>query len=280
MEAKKNLSKAYLSNLHVNLIVADYVKCDDTWKEDEFKIDYNKFYYICDGDGWIQTGDKCFFPKKGDLVLMPANKKHAFSYVNDNYYEKYWCHFTATIGNKNLFEIFDFPNVIKITEDHKWLTNSLDKLIKYDRQQEVSSILKAKAVLLEIISFFLEKTKAKELNIYKSPAIDKMELLMTYIHDNIDQPITVNDLAHIVHLQENYFIRFFRSHFGSTPMNYVKIQRFEKAKEYLVSSDLSISHIGTQVGYTDICHFSKQFKNYTGMTPSNYRKQRKNLVGV
>jgi YesN/AraC family two-component response regulator len=276
MEVKKNLSKAYLSNLHVNLIVADYIKCDNTWKEDGCKIDFNKFYYICDGDGWIQSGDKCFFPKKGDLVLIPANRKHAYSYVNDNYYEKYWCHFTATIGNKNLFEIFDFPNVINITEGHNWLINAFDRLIEYDRQQEVSSILKAKAVLLEIISFFLEKTKAKELNIFKSPAIEKLELLITYIHDNIDQPITVNQLADIVHLQENYFIRFFRSHFGNTPMNYVKTQRFEKAKEYLVSSDFSISYIGTLVGYTDVGNFSKQFKNYSGMTPSNYRKQRKN----
>lgn len=275
MNAGKNLSKAYLSNLHVNLIIADYIHCDDTWKEKRYIPDHNKFYYICDGDGWVETGEKSFFPKKGDLVLIPANQPHAYSIINDNHYKKYWCHFTATIGDKNLFEIFDFPNIINITEDNEWITQLFQKLITYEREGDISSVLKAKAVLLQMVSYFLEKTQAKELRIYKSPAIEKLEVLLSYIDKHLDQPITVEQLADIVHLQVNYFIKFFRSHLGNTPMNYVKRQRLDKAKHYLLDSDLPISQIGQMVGYVEVSHFSNQFKSYTGMTPSLYRKQQR-----
>lgn len=274
MGATKKLSKAYLSNLHVNLILGDYIECDDRWREERHPIDYNKFYYICEGDGWVQTGEKSFFPKKGDLVLIPANKDHAYAPINDHYYKKYWCHFTATIGHKNLFEVFDFPNIVKVEDNHQWLVQSFQQLIDYERQDDIASILKAKAVLLEIIGYFLEKTKAKELSIYQSPSIEKLELLLAYIDNNLDQPITVEQLADVVHLQVNYFIKFFRSHLGSTPMTYVKGQRLEKAKAYLTASDLSISQIGQQVGYMDVSYFSSQFKSYTGMTPSFFRKKR------
>ncbi|MCT4544363.1 MAG: AraC family transcriptional regulator [Vallitalea sp.] len=277
MDVKKNLSKAYLANLNVNLIIADYIHCDNTWKEKRHIPDFNKIYYICDGDGWVETGNKRFFPKKGDLVIIPANQPHALSFVNDNYYKKYWCHFTATIGDKNLFDIFDFPNIINIIEDNDWIVKVFKKLVIYDRDEELSSVLKAKAALLQIISYFIDKIDVKELNMYKSSSIEKLEVLLMYIEKNLDQPITVEQLADIVHLQVNYFIKFFKLHLDNTPMNYVKRQRMEKAKNYLINSDLSISLIGQKVGYSEVSHFSNQFKNYTGITPSGYRKKRSEI---
>lgn len=274
MEDEKNFSKAYLSNLNVNLIIADYIHCDDTWKEKSYIPYFNKLYYICEGDGWVETGNKSLFPKKGDLVIIPANQPHAFSYINNNYYKKYWCHFTATIGDKNLFDVFDFPNIINIEEDKDYFTELFKELVILDRKKDISSVLKAKGVLLEIIAYFLDKINVKELRMYKSPSIEKLELIISYIEKHLAEPITVEQLAEIAHLQVNYFIKFFRLHFGNTPMNYVKRQRLEKAKQYLLNSDLSISEIGQKVGYTEVSHFSNQFKNYTGITASVYRKQR------
>ncbi|GMQ57364.1 hypothetical protein AN1V17_17590 [Vallitalea sediminicola] len=274
MEDEKNFSKAYLSNLNVNLIIADYIHCDDTWKEKSYIPYFNKLYYICEGDGWVETCDKSLFPKKGDLVIIPANQPHAFSYINNNFYKKYWCHFTATIGDKNLFDIFDFPNIINIKEDKDYFTDLFEQLVILDRKNDISSILKAKGVLLEIIAYFLEKINVKELHMYKSPSLEKLELILSYIEKHLGESITVEQLAEIAHLQVNYFIKFFRLHFGNTPMNYVKRQRLEKAKQYLLNSDLSISEIGQKVGYTEVSHFSNQFKNYTGITASVYRKQR------
>jgi len=274
MEARTKLSKAYLSNLHVNLYIADYIECDENWREQRHMPEYNKLYFICDGNGWVETGDKSIFPKTDDLVFIPANKPHAFSYINDNYYKKYWCHFTATIGQKNIFDIFDVPNVIKIEKDKSYLLKLFQDLVRYDRVENIDAILKAKAILLQIIAYFMETTNAKELKIFQSSSIEKLEQLLAYIDKHLNEPMTVEELADIVHLQVNYFIKFFKSHLGNTPMNYVKHQRLEKAKRFLLDTPMHISKVAEKVGYTDVSHFSNQFKRYAGMAPSQFRKYR------
>lgn len=274
MEVKSKLSKAYLSNLHVNLYIADYIDCDDGWHMQQYIPDYNKLYLICEGKGWIETGKHSIFPKKDDLVFVPAGKKHSFSHVNEDYYKKYWCHFTATIGQKNIFDIFDVPNMINVAEDREYLISLFKQLVQYDREETIDAILKAKAILLQLIAYFLEKTDARELKIFKSPSIEKLEYLLSYIDKHLEEPMTVEELADIVHLQVNYFIKFFKSHLGNTPMNYVKHQRLEKAKRLLLDTSIAISKVAGQVGYTDVSHFSNQFKSYAGMTPSKFRKYR------
>lgn len=275
MDFKRKLSKAYLSNLQVNLYVADYIECDEMWKMESYLPEYNKLYFICEGSGWVETDGKSFFPKPNELVFIPAGKSHAFSYVNKDYYKKYWCHFIATIGEKNIFDIIDVPNIIKVEENRDYMCDLFKQLVMYYHEESLDAILKAKATLLHILAFFIEKTNAKELNVYESRSVERLQQLLTYIDRHLDKQITVEQLAGIVHLQVNYFIKFFKTHLGTTPMSYVKHQRMEKAKRLLLDTKMAISQVANQVGYKDISHFSKQFKVYTSMTPSSFRRYQK-----
>ncbi len=175
---------------------------------------------------------------------------------------------------KNIFDIFDVPNVIKIEKDKSYLLKLFQDLVRYDREENIDAILKAKAILLQIIAYFMETTNAKELKIFQSSSIEKLEQLLAYIDKHLNEPMTVEELADIVHLQVNYFIKFFKSHLGNTPMNYVKHQRLEKAKRFLLDTPMHISKVAEKVGYTDVSHFSNQFKRYAGMAPSQFRKYR------
>jgi len=76
--------------------------------------DYNKFYYISNDQGWLKIGGKEYYPTTGQLYLLPAGLKQSYSYINDNTYTKYWCHFTAKIGTFNLFDIIKLPYFIEI----------------------------------------------------------------------------------------------------------------------------------------------------------------------
>ena len=59
--------------------------------------------------------------------------------------------------------------------------------------------------------------------------------------------------------------------------SYLNNIRVEKAKELLISSDLSIADIGNQVGFSDQSYFNKIFKEHEGMTPGQYRRRRRNI---
>ena len=51
--------------------------------------------------------------------------------------------------------------------------------------------------------------------------------------------------------------------------------RIEKAKSLLKTPGIQIQNIAEQTGYTDVAHFSRNFKKYTGQTPGEYRNSRK-----
>ncbi len=58
------------------------------------------------------------------------------------------------------------PNVIKIEKDKSYLLKLFQDLVRYDRVENIDAILKAKAILLQIIAYFMETTNAKELKIF------------------------------------------------------------------------------------------------------------------
>jgi AraC-like DNA-binding protein len=88
----------------------------------------------------------------------------------------------------------------------------------------------------------------------------------------LSENITVAELAQIAHFNPSYFIRFFKKNTGISPIHYLNRTRLEKAKELLSYSDLNVSEVSEKIGYNDIFHFSKSFKNYTGFSPSEFKK--------
>jgi AraC-like DNA-binding protein len=81
------------------------------------------------------------------------------------------------------------------------------------------------------------------------------------------------EYAQMCGMSEYYFLRFFKTCKGMTPLAYRTAVRMRAARTLLCESDLSITEIAARVGYSDSVHFGKQFKQSCGMTPRDYRKQ-------
>ncbi len=85
---------------------------------------------------------------------------------------------------------------------------------------------------------------------------------------------TLDDLARAACMQKNYFCRIFRSATGMTPMEYVLRERIREARRLLREGELSVSEVGSRLGFFDTAHFSKVFSRIAGTTPSRYRLPR------
>ena len=72
----------------------------------------------------------------------------------------------------------------------------------------------------------------------------------------------------------NWFIHNFKSIMKISPMQYIISLRIAMAKGYLENSAKNISEISNEVGYENALYFSRLFRKYTGMTPTEYRKKR------
>ena len=95
-----------------------------------------------------------------------------------------------------------------------------------------------------------------------------------YINSHLSEHITTQSICSYFFISKNALYALFKRFYNTTVNNYITQKRLEVAKNYLVSSSLSISEIASKVGknYND---FTQTFKKYTSVTPTKYRKDNK-----
>lgn len=99
--------------------------------------------------------------------------------------------------------------------------------------------------------------------------------IIQYISENYSQDITVKSMAQYVMMGENYVSALFKKKTGLTLIHYLHETRVEKAKEYLIHTELPVHEIGHRVGFVNDNYFIKIFKRLTQQTPSKYRQWNK-----
>ncbi|MBB6637405.1 response regulator [Cohnella thailandensis] len=99
----------------------------------------------------------------------------------------------------------------------------------------------------------------------------EVDLALRFIREHYGEKITLKRLAEATHLNANYFATLFREKTGDTPMSYITAYRIERAKEMLKQEHLYVQDIAERVGLPNLSHFSRLFKQTTGMSPTEYR---------
>lgn len=94
---------------------------------------------------------------------------------------------------------------------------------------------------------------------------------------SFERPWRVAELAAMAGMSPSHFIRTFRAALGTSPIDWLRRERINQAKRRLVETDDSMKEIARQVGYSDQFFFSKDFKQMTSLTPTDYRKREKGL---
>ncbi len=100
-----------------------------------------------------------------------------------------------------------------------------------------------------------------------------IKLIEDYICAHLCQEITLQDLARIVGLSKRHFQRAFQDSFGLTPHRYILSLRIENAKKHLSRPGESITEVALESGFGQVEHFSTTFRRFTGLTPSQFRRQ-------
>lgn len=271
--------RGYLDNVQVYLQTVQYTKVPPNWGNTVHTPDVTRLYYIREGEGWISIRNHLYRPKRGQLFLLPAGQTLSFDTEADKTFGKYWCHFTATVGDVNLFQFIDLPHYINV-QDEDGLEQQFQKLLRLYQNPDLTSPLRIKAVLLEIISLFMEESVRGEgaVRAVATSGMDKINTLLLYIDEHLDSPIAMQDLANLVHFHPQYLSLYFKTMLGIPPMAYINRKRIEKAKRLLANGELTITEIASEIGWEGY-YFSRLFKQQTGLSPRAYRKALRDLGG-
>ena len=95
-----------------------------------------------------------------------------------------------------------------------------------------------------------------------------------YLDNNTSRRVTLEELAEVVHLDKSYIIRLFRQFYQETPISYHQKVRINRAKSMLLYTNLSVTEIASNTGFSSIHDFDRVFRKMDGAAPSVYRPRR------
>lgn len=94
-----------------------------------------------------------------------------------------------------------------------------------------------------------------------------------YIRAFFAQPLQLADIARIACLSPNHLLRSYSQVYGRTPYQHISELRIQKAKKLLANSELNMTDIAFEIGFSNPVSFSKMFKQHIGESPLHYRKK-------
>ena len=139
-------------------------------------------------------------------------------------------------------------------------------------KKDAGHVMRVKSELYAILAEMQKEYRANYLPKSKygiiSPAVD-------YINENFaKEALSISHLSSLCDITPEYFRRLFREFFGDSPIAYINKMKLGRAKDLLDSGIYSASDAALLSGYTDLSHFSREFKRHMGMAPRDYQSRK------
>jgi AraC family transcriptional regulator of arabinose operon len=228
--------------------------------------------YLRKGNAKLRVGNIVYDIKPRSVVFLPENLEH--DHYKDSSYETefMWWHFKFEVENVlDVLKIFSIPYVFML-QDYNKFEHVFEQFIESTKVSGVlpNSILK-KARALELLYLILECALSnKEASMLNLQPSNFLGLLTSIIHSP-EKQINLKELSKEMHMNSTYISNRFKELFGKSPVMLQRELKVQKAKSLLEISDLSITDIAYATGFDDVQSFSRLFKHYLGISPSQYR---------
>jgi AraC family transcriptional regulator len=98
--------------------------------------------------------------------------------------------------------------------------------------------------------------------------------VVEFIEQHLAEEISLAALAELADLSLYHFARAFKQSFGVPPHRYHMARRMDRARNLLQRPALSVTQIGVQIGFCETSSFTRAFRKFTGLTPTEYRRHR------
>jgi len=240
----------------------------------EGRNDY-QLLYIAAGKGefYFKGSKEPTIVTKGNMILFRPGEPQVYYYYAVDKTEVYWVHFTGWKVEEYL-ERYELPhdeNVFYtgVSPDYPWIYNQMIRELQLQRVNHEDMIsLYMHHIFITINRYIKERRETK------NDTINDIERAAHYFKDNYNKQISIEQYAEEHLMSVNWFIHSFKSVMKMSPMQYIISLRIAMAKGYLENSTKNIAEISNEVGYENALYFSRLFRKYTGMTPTEYRKKR------
>lgn len=254
----------YFNNMNVNIEIkncSNSVHSSKAHFHNEVSI-----AFVESGISRTEIGDEVYEITEGTFLIIPpglVHKCNPYDYSDWNFRMLYinssWFESAFNIKGKQIK--FSYMKLSKTA------SLAIIELLN-DIENNIIDI-EMESKLINFISLLLNaENSQKEISkiIYQSQ-LDKTK---KFLDDNYLSPITLDNLVLVSGISKYYLIRQFENSYGLSPHKYITNLRVNHSKELLKTS-MDFASIALESGFYDQSHFTKCFKEYTGVTPKKYK---------
>lgn len=230
-----------------------------------------------DGHGYAVIDGKEAHLQAGELLIIPRNTPHTYWAADDRPWSIYWVHF---LGEEAGYYVERVPRRGQPAPVAHDASQEAIRLFRYclDALYEgygTENLIYAAQSVQHILSLLLYRNHALPAEPRKKSWRSNLESMLEYMHDHLDEPLTLGDFARKAGLSVSHFSELFRSQTGQSPMAYFIHLRIRHACRLLDLTDKPVKVVAIETGYRDPYYFSRLFKKVMGHSPERYREIKK-----
>ena len=242
--------------------------------------DYYQIWYISKGNCKHKIDNKSFSLSAGDLIIIPPFSYHSMTSDYDDL-EVIGIDFTenylSELDNNTIFLACIKPLFVREKEKQSVFTEIafkelIEEMLKEHILKSKFSELIIKSNLLKLI-ILLERKSGLNESVEHSLYNNAVGEALRYIHNNIESKITIEDLCRVSKLSPTSLGVHFKKATGKSAIQYINSIRTDKAKQLLKETDMSVTDISYELGFSDSAYFNRVFKKETQYSPKDYRQK-------
>ena len=231
-------------------------------------------HFICGGKGIYQANDRTYELSHGDFFVIFPKTEVYYKADSECPWDYLWIGFQGVKAATYLNHAgIDPDHLTGHFENASFILTCIQQMI-LSRSMTYHNELKRQAALLQILASLIEyhhgTLSDEEQNDY--PHRIYLQQAIDYMNNHIKTNIKISEIASHIGIDRSYLSNIFKNTLGLSPQEYLITLRMDHAADLLRTTNEKIHAIAIEVGYSDPLTFTKMFKQYKGMSPSEWRR--------
>ncbi len=245
--------------------------------------------YVRGGSGKRHVGSHLSYFQEGELVLIGPDLPHqGFTNRLSGHSCETVVHWSADFLGSDFFDVAEMAPIKRMFElSRKGLAFSgktkmnvgtkLEKLYELNHFKQVTRLLEILNDLALSDEYVILNADGFSFEV-EGQDNDRINMVFNYVRKHFQEVIKLTDIADLVSMTEPSFCRYFKKLTSKTFVQFLNEYRLVHASKLLAEKKINITEICYESGFGNFSHFNKQFKIFTGKTPSQYRQDLKQII--
>ncbi len=266
-----------------------YIDNSDSWKVAWHWHEELELIVIHQGEARITVGHSNYVLKEGEGIFINSNVLHSGRGTSANqcilhsfvFHPSLLTGFTDTVFMQKYISLLTACTELTsfvLKQEGSWQKQVLDevrsayeifKAEEYGFEFDIRNHLTNACMQIMKYNRHLLSDQLPE----HRPDTNRIKIMLNYIHQHYPEALELKHIADSVNVSSRECLRSFHELLGISPMQYLIKYRISSSAQLLSDTDFNITEICVRCGFPSPSYFTKMFKRYTGLTPSEYRRQ-------